>query len=129
MKVSKAEQRRVEIATLAASQPGISQREIAEALSVSTKTVQRAMNAHSEAIERRREEYRRQLAEKSPIEDRANRLVELIKQKEQPMVALKALMYGDQIEGIGPERESGAETQQQPLFALPPGTVMAVKVG
>ena len=70
-------------------------------------------------------DYRSKLAARVPIERRVERLGDLIEQTEQPMVALKALVRADYIDGLycEPLRDQiGDGPPRMPLFSLPPGS-------
>ena len=118
--------------TLPASQglKRLSQQEIADKLGVSrasvTRTIREFRKAVTEVKGESMEEYRRVLAARLPLEDRANRLVQLILQDKQLKVALDALIRFDQLQGLHTEvelRDKDAHAPQPaPLFTLPPGT-------
>jgi len=112
----------------------LTQQEIADRLGVSRKSVVRVIREFKAAAttvqQQDIEEYRRVLAARLPIQDRAARLVELILQNKQLKVALDALIRFDHLQGLHTEvelRDKDAHAPQPaPLFTLPPGTQMVM---
>ncbi len=104
----------------------LSEREKAEALGCSTRQVRRLQKeilAEIGTATARLETFRGLLAERLPIPRRVELLKRLAEQREHLPTALKALEQANRIDGLlQPEPEQPQE--HQPIFALPPGTVM-----
>lgn len=116
-----------ELATGKATGPS----QIARNIGVSRQTVHRHLKSIRPALaelEAKKAAYRAQVEAKTPSEARAERLGELVRQPEQPMVALKAIMYADRVCGVGPAEEMREVAPSQPLFNLPAGSRVAVAV-
>ena len=107
----------------------LTQQEIADRLGVSRKSVVRVIREFKAAVTTVQgediEEYRRALAARLPIHDRAQRLVDLVMQDKQLKVALDALIRADHLLGLHTAvelRQDAHKPEPAPLFTLPPGT-------
>ena len=81
-----------------------------------------------EEIEEKLAEYRRLLRKELPLDYRARRLKELAAQDSQLMVALKAIERADILDGFARLPEPEQVPPCAPLFSLPPGSTIAVRV-
>jgi AraC-like DNA-binding protein len=113
--------------------PALTWDDITQIVKCSRSTVARIAKEVSELTGGEEEEikaYRRSLAKRMPVEDRAERLVALAKQDEQKKVSLEALRRIDHLQGIITPVElrdrDAHRPDPAPLFMLPPGTRMVM---
>lgn len=117
--------------------PSLTHQQIASAVGVSTKTVQRVaqeIRPDMEQVEAQLAEYQSQLRERLPIKDRVALYETIARRAESnPFAAMRALERADELDGILTakdeiRRPAPSGRDHSPMFILPEGTRVQVNV-
>lgn len=116
---------------------GVKVHEIADALGVNRKTVQRALNRERDtvtSIDKKLAEVQRQLKNQMPIRERVEGLVRVARESEMDFARLHSIKYLNELDGIHPQLEreklkrDREQPQTQPMFMLPVGSQVNVTI-
>ena len=134
--LTKSQKKRTQIINLLGN-PNLTRAQIAKAVGVSTKTVQRTakeIKPDVEEAEQKLAEYQILLQEKLPIQDRVD-LYDQIARKAgtNPFAAMKAIQRADDLDGILTAKDALKQPHEEtrehrPMFNLPSGTNVIVNI-
>jgi transposase len=129
------ETRKVQITHLLAN-PGLSHQQIATAVGVSTKTVQRVakeIKPDVAEVDAKLTEYQTLLRKRLPIKDRVELYDKIARKADSnPFAAMRALERADELDGIITAKDQAREQEsapQQAMFVLPGDAKIQLNIG